>query len=77
VFDEFYRVRGEQSASITGTGLGLSLVKRLTELHEGTVTLNSALEEGSEFTVRIPAAQAASGPGQGTANPDLTVADPR
>ena len=55
VFDEFYRVRGEQTASIPGTGLGLSLVKRLTELHEGTVTLVSVLGEGSEFTVSIPA----------------------
>jgi signal transduction histidine kinase len=59
VFDEFYRVRGEQTASITGTGLGLSLVKRLTELHEGTVTLTSTLGVGSEFTVRIPAAETA------------------
>ena len=55
VFDEFYRVRGEQTASIPGTGLGLSLVRRLTELHEGTVTLASVLGEGSEFTVSIPA----------------------
>jgi signal transduction histidine kinase len=57
VFDEFYRVRGEHTASIPGTGLGLSLVKRLTELHEGTVTLASVLGEGSEFTVSIPALQ--------------------
>jgi two-component system sensor histidine kinase BaeS len=55
VFDEFYRVRGEQTAGIPGTGLGLSLVKRLTELHEGTVTVTSTLGQGSEFTVRIPA----------------------
>jgi signal transduction histidine kinase len=54
VFDEFYRVRGEQTASIPGTGLGLSLVRRLTELHEGTVSVTSTLGEGSEFTVRIP-----------------------
>jgi two-component system phosphate regulon sensor histidine kinase PhoR len=56
VFDEFYRVRGEHTASISGTGLGLSLVKRLTEMHEGTVTVHSALGRGSEFVVSIPAA---------------------
>jgi two-component system, OmpR family, phosphate regulon sensor histidine kinase PhoR len=55
VFDEFYRVRGEKTASIPGTGLGLSLVKRLTELHEGIVRVTSALGEGSEFMVNIPA----------------------
>jgi two-component system phosphate regulon sensor histidine kinase PhoR len=55
VFDEFYRVRGEHTANIPGTGLGLSLVRRLTELHEGTVTMTSALGAGSEFTVSIPA----------------------
>jgi signal transduction histidine kinase len=55
VFDEFYRARNEHTASIPGTGLGLSLVKRLTELHEGTVTVSSTLGKGSEFTVSIPA----------------------
>jgi signal transduction histidine kinase len=55
VFDEFYRARNEHTASIPGTGPGLSLVKRLTELHEGTVTVTSILGTGSEFTVSIPA----------------------
>ncbi len=54
VFDEFYRARNEQTASIPGTGLGLSLVKRLTELHEGTVSVSSTPGNGSEFTVRLP-----------------------
>jgi two-component system phosphate regulon sensor histidine kinase PhoR len=63
VFDEFYRARNEHTASIPGTGLGLSLVKRLTELHEGTATVISTLGEGSEFTVSIPALAGASDPG--------------
>ena len=54
VFDEFYRARNEQTASIPGTGLGLSLVKRLTELHEGTVGVSSEPGKGSEFIVRFP-----------------------
>ena len=54
VFDEFYRARNEQTASIPGTGLGLSLVKRLAELHEGTVSVSSEPGVGSEFTVRLP-----------------------
>jgi len=55
VFDEFYRARNETTASIPGTGLGLSLVKRLTELHQGTVAVESALGSGSAFTVSLPA----------------------
>jgi len=56
VFDEFYRARTEATAAISGTGLGLSLVRRLTELHEGTVSVTSDLGAGSEFTVRLPVA---------------------
>ena len=55
VFDEFYRARNEQTASIPGTGLGLSLVKRLTEMHEGTVSVTSTPGQGSEFVVKLPA----------------------
>jgi two-component system, OmpR family, phosphate regulon sensor histidine kinase PhoR len=55
VFDEFYRARNEQTANIPGTGLGLSLVKRLTEMHEGMVSVTSTLGQGSEFIVKLPA----------------------
>jgi two-component system, OmpR family, phosphate regulon sensor histidine kinase PhoR len=58
VFDEFFRARNERTASIPGTGLGLSLVKRLTELHQGRVGVSSEPGKGSEFTVRIPLIEA-------------------
>ncbi|HVO40540.1 MAG TPA: ATP-binding protein [Spirochaetia bacterium] len=61
VFDEFFRARNEVTASIPGTGLGLSLVKRLTELHQGTVAVESALGSGSTFTVSLPALGSAPG----------------
>jgi len=72
VFDEFYRARTEQTASITGTGLGLSLVKRLTEMHQGTVSVESALGQGSTFTVNMPVAP----PGAAVAPPGAAVAPP-
>jgi signal transduction histidine kinase len=55
VFEEFYRVRSEQTHGITGTGLGLSLVKRLVEQHQGSITVESEPGKGSTFTVRLPA----------------------
>ena len=54
VFDEFYRIKNEDTLDIPGTGLGLSLVKRLVELHQGQIEAESTPGAGSVFTVRIP-----------------------
>jgi len=54
VFDEFYRIKNEDTLDIPGTGLGLSLVKRLVELHQGQIEALSNPGAGSVFTVRIP-----------------------
>jgi signal transduction histidine kinase/DNA-binding response OmpR family regulator/serine phosphatase RsbU (regulator of sigma subunit) len=53
LFQRFHRVRSV-ARSYEGTGIGLALVKELTELHGGQVTATSTLGEGSEFTVTIP-----------------------
>lgn len=52
---ELYKQAG-QSANrrYRGTGLGLAVVRDLTKLHGGTVTVESRVKEGSTFTVRIP-----------------------
>ena len=46
--------RGDKSRSQRGLGLGLSLVKAVVEAHGGTVTVSSKVDEGAEFTVRLP-----------------------
>jgi signal transduction histidine kinase len=46
--------RGDKSRSQRGLGLGLSLVKAVVETHGGKVTVSSKVDEGAEFTVRLP-----------------------
>lgn len=55
IFDKFYRVTdNEFIQEISGSGLGLSLVKEIVELHEGSIWVESKLGEGSTFTFSIP-----------------------
>ncbi|MBD0265425.1 MAG: PAS domain S-box protein [Tolypothrix sp. Co-bin9] len=46
--------RGENVGDVTGTGLGLAVVKKCVELHGGSIKLESKLGVGTTFTVRIP-----------------------
>ena len=59
IFDRFYRGRAEDATTISGTGIGLSFVKELTELHGGTIVAESDGEHGSLFTVQLPSSTAA------------------
>lgn len=54
VFEEFFRAKNAFTANVPGTGLGLSLVKRLVDMHNGTINVESTVGEGTEFTVCIP-----------------------
>ena len=57
VFEMFTQADMSLERSLTGLGIGLTLVKTLTEMHSGTVEVHSAgVGQGSEFVVRLPIA---------------------
>ncbi|HEX8729557.1 MAG TPA: HAMP domain-containing sensor histidine kinase, partial [Ktedonobacterales bacterium] len=56
IFERFYRGESSRTRPGTGSGLGLALVKELTEAMGGTVTVESTPGLGSSFTVRLPLA---------------------
>ncbi|KAA9158759.1 SpoIIE family protein phosphatase [Amycolatopsis acidicola] len=56
LFDRFYRAGNTRGRSVEGSGIGLSLVHGLVELHEGTIEIDSELDFGTAVTIRLPAA---------------------
>jgi response regulator RpfG family c-di-GMP phosphodiesterase/signal transduction histidine kinase len=54
VFDRFYQVQASPVRDYQGSGIGLALVKELTDLHLGSVSVVSTLGEGTTFTVVVP-----------------------
>jgi len=54
LFKDFMRVKNEQTRNISGSGLGLSIVKKVVELYFGSITVESKPDKGSIFTIRLP-----------------------
>jgi len=66
VFTRFYRVDKSRSRGAGGAGIGLTIARRLTEAHGGTLTAESEPGHGSRFTITLPSA----------GGPDLTATSP-
>ena len=54
LFTEFVRIKNEKTRNISGSGLGLSIVKKVIELYHGTIKVDSTPDVGTVFTIRLP-----------------------
>lgn len=54
LFTEFVRIKNEKTRNIAGSGLGLSIVKKVVELYHGTIKVDSTPDVGTVFTIRLP-----------------------
>jgi len=60
LFEPFFRGRDATAGGVHGSGLGLSLVRHIAEAHGGRITVETAAEKGSAFTLHLPAAAEAA-----------------
>jgi signal transduction histidine kinase len=54
IFDEFFRGAQAKEAVPHGTGLGMTIVKRVVEMHGGDIDVDSRPGQGTTFRVRLP-----------------------
>ena len=54
IFEDFFRVKSKETRGIDGSGLGLPIVKRIIEAHNGSIKVTSMVGEGTTFCVTLP-----------------------
>lgn len=62
IFDRFFRVKGKATRHITGSGLGLALVKEVVEAHQGYIEVLSTPQVGTTFTLSFPLVEKKTAP---------------
>lgn len=78
LFQPFVQLDGRLSKQHSGTGLGLALVYRMVEMHGGSISVQSDVDQGSRFTVTLPweSSSAIEYHDPQTPRPDLTMVTP-
>ncbi|MDF2649972.1 MAG: sensor histidine kinase [Paenibacillus sp.] len=54
IFDRFYKADKARNRARSGSGLGLSIAQKITQLHHGSIDVRSEVDKGTTFTVRLP-----------------------
>jgi len=57
LFEEFFRAKNPYTRKISGTGLGMTILKKIVDEYDGKITVSSEYEKGSIFTVLLPLAK--------------------
>lgn len=70
LFERFYRADNVRGRSVEGTGIGLSLVRGLVELHRGTIEIDSELDRGTTVTIRLSRSVETAAAERSPAGPD-------
>lgn len=53
IFDRYFQIKSANTARMIGSGIGLTFSKKIIELHHGSITVNSKLNEGTEFIIKL------------------------
>jgi two-component system sensor histidine kinase ResE len=70
IFDKFFQADNQKTAGAKGTGLGLAIAKEIVEAHGGSIAAESALGQGTKFSIMLPVSATHTADGESSSAPE-------